>query len=286
MSQPQLSVVIPTWNRAHLLPDAIDSALAQSEGQVEVIVVDDGSTDNTLHVVKRRFGDRVKLLQKPNRTGVGAARNLGVSHATGGLLAFLDSDDVWLPGKLNAELSALERFPEAEVIVSDSCFIANGKLRQVSRFEENGALAATGGRIGWMVDSPWLWTACHNGLSTCSITLTRKTVARLGEPLFAEDLTSCEDWELEARIYQSCRVLVMPSVWSHVRWINDDSRIGRACPGTPPTREQEIGLLRDRLTAMNRSVRVGELTPPLAAEFQRYRSLNQQRLAELEQVEC
>ena len=88
-----------------------------------------------------------------------------------------------------------------------------------------------------------MWTNGHNGLSTCAITLTRCAVNKLGEPLFAVDLTSCEDWELELRIYQACRVAVLPQVWSHVRWIDDGTRLGRACPGTPPTREQEIRLV-------------------------------------------
>ena len=70
----------------------------------------------------------------------------------------------------------------------------------------------------------------------------RRTVAKLGQPLFATDLDSCEDWELEVRLYQECRVVVLPEVWSHVRWIDDGTRIGRACPGQPRSREQEMGL--------------------------------------------
>lgn len=284
MTRPLLSVVIPTWNRAHLISDAIDSALSQRDGGVEVIVVDDGSTDGTSKLLKRRFGTQIKLLRMPSRSGVAAARNAGVSQANGELLAFLDSDDMWLHGKLKAELSVLERYPEAEVIVSDSKFLTDGQLSQRSRFEENGALGATQGRVGWMDDAPWVWTVCHHGLSTCAITLTQRAVTKLGEPLFAVDLTSCEDWELEVRIYQQCRVVVLPEVWSHVRWIDDGTRIGRACPGTPPSREQEISLLRDRLTAMGRSVCVDRLTPTLAAELERYRSVNAQRLAQLENV--
>ncbi|MCI0423565.1 MAG: glycosyltransferase, partial [Acidobacteria bacterium] len=104
MTTPLLSVVIPTWNRDRLVCEAVESALSQRIGQVEVIVVDDGSTDDTANMLTRNFGSRIYLLRLPSRRGVGAARNAGVRLASGELLAFLDSDDLWLPGKLDAEL--------------------------------------------------------------------------------------------------------------------------------------------------------------------------------------
>jgi glycosyltransferase involved in cell wall biosynthesis len=264
VSRRRLSVVIPTWNRARLVCEAAESVLRQEGGDLEVIVVDDGSTDGTAEVIERRFGESVKLLRMAARSGVGAARNEGVRRATGDLLAFLDSDDLWLPGKFRAELDVLERFPDAEAIVSDSRFVVGGQFIGKSRFEENGALAATGGRAQWVDVSPWLWTIPRNGVSTCAITLCPRAVTKLGQPLFATDLHSCEDWELEVRLYQECRVVALPEVWSRVRWINDDTRIGRACPGQPRSREQEIGLLRDRLTVIERSIRPGRLTADLA----------------------
>ena len=97
MSQRRLSVVIPTWNRAGLVCEAVESALGQVGGELEVIVVDDGSNDGTAEILERRFGKAIKLLQMATRSGVGAARNEGVRQATGDLLAFLDSDDLWLP---------------------------------------------------------------------------------------------------------------------------------------------------------------------------------------------
>ena len=163
-------------------------------------------------------------------------RNEGVRQATGDLVAFLDSDDLWLPGKLNAELSVLERFPEADAIVSDSKFSVEGQFLASSRFEQNGALAAMGGRAGWVEASPWLWTVSHNGVATSAITLSRQAVTKLKQPLFAVDLTCCEDWELEVRLYQECRVIALPEVWTHVRCIDDGTRVGRAVSleGTEP----------------------------------------------------
>jgi hypothetical protein len=183
---------------------------------------------------------------------------------------------------LKAELNVLERFPDAEAIVSDSRFIVEGQFIGTSRFAENGALAATGGRAQWVDDSPWLWTISSNGVSTCGITLCRRAVTKLGQPLFATDLHSCEDWELEVRLYQECRVVALPEVWSHVRWIDDAARIGRACPGQPRSREQEIGLQRDRLTVIERAIRPGRLTADLASALADFRNHISSELARLE----
>ena len=87
-----------------------------------------------------------------------------------------------------------------------------------------------------------------NGVAMSSIILRRSALARLGETLFAEDLVSCEDWEFQMRVYHLCRVVVLPEVWAWVRRLDDGARLGRSEPGKPLTREQEIGLLRDRLT--------------------------------------
>ena len=282
MSHRRLSVVIPTWNRAHLVGEAVESALGQEGAGLEVIVVDDGSTDGTAEFIERRFGESVKLLRMVARSGVGAARNEGVRYATGDLLSFLDSDDLWLPGKLKAELDVLERFPDAEAIVSDSRFIVDGQFIGTSRFAENGAITATGGRTQGVDDSPWLWTIPDNGVSTCGITLCRPAITKLGQPLFATDLDWCEDWELELRLYQECRVVALPEVWSHVRWIDDGTRIGRACPGQPSSREQEIVFQRDRLTVIERSINPGRLTAELASALADSRCRISSELARLE----
>ena len=281
MNTPLLSVVIPTRNRAHLVCDAVESALAQGAGRVEVIVVDDGSTDGTADVLARRFGQRIRLLRTHGRRGVGAARNLGVSAAGGELLAFLDDDDLWLPGKLDAELRVFESFPDAEAVISDSLSFLEGRANELSRFAFNGLLAASQGRTRPASECRWLWTNSENGIATCSMTLRRGVLARLGEPLFAEDLISCEDWELEMRVYHSCRTVVVPEVWAWVRHFDDGSRHGRAAPGTPRTREQEIGLLRDRLTVAERTHWLTGLDQYLADELERFREHTARRLAGL-----
>jgi len=283
--RPPLSVVIPTWNRAQLVCDAIESALSQKPGGVEVIVVDDGSQDNTASDLERRFGSRICLLRMPRRCGVGAARNVGVSHANGDMLAFLDSDDLWLPGKLEAELRVLQLFPDAEAIVSDSLTFEEGQPNDRSWFAINGLLAATDGQVRWLSDCPWLWGHWKNTLAMGSITLRRTMVPRLREPLFSEDLICGEDWELEMRIYQECRVIVLPEVWSYIRRFDDGSRPGRACPGKSATPAQAISVLRDHLTILERALRLKGLAPEIAAEIERSRLVAVRQLARSEHFE-
>ena len=100
---PVVSVIIPTFNRASLLQDAIDSVSAQTFGDWELWVVDDGSTDDTEVVVRSVPDPRIQYVRQDNQ-GVGAARNLGIDCARGDWIAFLDSDDMWLPNCLEAKL--------------------------------------------------------------------------------------------------------------------------------------------------------------------------------------
>lgn len=281
MTRPLLSVVIPTRNRAHLVGEAIQSALCQRDGRVEVIVVDDASTDDTANVLARNFGSSIRFVQMPKRGGAGAARNAGVRLARGELLGFLDDDDLWLPGKLDAELRVFEQFPDAEAVVSDSLSFLDGQPAAISFFVKNGLLAASGGQVRWVSECPWLWTNSQNGVAMCSITVRRSVLDQLGEPWFAEDLISCEDWELEMRVYHRGRVAVLPEVWAWVRLFDDGSRIGRATTGKARTREQEIGLLRDRLTVMERSHWLSGLSADLAAELERFRHETSHQLARI-----
>lgn len=281
MSNPLLSVVIPTWNRARLVCEAVGSALSQRAGEVEVIVVDDASTDETADLLARTFGSRIRLLRLVSRRGPGAARNAGVLLARGDFISFLDSDDVWLPGKLDAELRAFESFPPADAVVSDSRNFLEGQANDHSRFALNGLLAATRGRMGWVSECEWLWTNSMNTVHTPSITLRRTGVAQMGQPLFAEDLVCCEDWEFQMRLYHQCRVAVLPEIWTWVRRFVDDSRLGRAVPGNPPTREQEVLLLRNRLKVMERSHWLNGLKEHLAVEFERFRADTSRQLTEL-----
>ena len=120
MSTDLVTVVIPTYNRAHCIADAIESAANQTHSNLEIIVVDDGSSDGTGALIERRFAvdPRVVYLRQDNR-GVSAARNTGLSAARGSYIALLDSDDTWKPWKIELQLCCLDRFPEAGMIWTD-----------------------------------------------------------------------------------------------------------------------------------------------------------------------
>lgn len=117
MSSPLVSVVIPTYNRAALVCEAVDSVLQQTYSNIEIIVIDDGSTDDTAAAIQR-YGDRVRYSRRPN-AGVNAARNLGIKQARGEFLALLDSDDLWAPYKIELQVRLLQSFQDVPFTFSN-----------------------------------------------------------------------------------------------------------------------------------------------------------------------
>ncbi len=112
---PPISIVVPVFNRAAALVDAIESCLAQSYGNIEIIVVDDASTDDVGGALRRFAEDaRLRLIRHACNEGVSAARNTGVGAAEGDYVAFLDSDDAWLPAKLEVQWAAVARARDPE----------------------------------------------------------------------------------------------------------------------------------------------------------------------------
>src|SRR5208283_3874186 len=116
MSRPLLSAVLNTYNYGCFIEEAVESVLAQDcpASEMDILVVDDGSTDDTAERV-RKFGSRVRYLYKPNG-GQSSAVNLGFEQAQGGIVALLDADDVWLPGKARAVLDAFAANPQAVMV--------------------------------------------------------------------------------------------------------------------------------------------------------------------------
>ncbi len=127
-----VSVIIPVYNGARFIAETLKSILAQTAPPAEVIVVNDGSTDNTVSVVEE-FGDSVTLISTPNG-GECAARNTGASRAKGNWLAFCDADDLWLPTKLEKQLRLANEIPEIHCVITDYAEIANGVVANRSHF--------------------------------------------------------------------------------------------------------------------------------------------------------
>jgi len=124
-NMPLVTAVIPTFNRGWCLADAVTSVIDQKYPAMEIIVVDDGSTDNTCQVLEP-YMDSITLLHQEN-TGVSAARNFGIRQSTGEFVAFLDSDDRWTPDKITCQVDFFQHHPEAMICQTEEIWIRNGK---------------------------------------------------------------------------------------------------------------------------------------------------------------
>ena len=128
-----VSVVIPTYNMAAYVGQAIDSVLAQTFHDFEIVVVDDGSTDGTPELLAQ-YGPRVRVLRQPNRGGAGAL-NAGIRAGRGEWIAWLSADDLWEPRKLEKEVEAARRFPHAALVYTDYVYVdASGKALSLEHF--------------------------------------------------------------------------------------------------------------------------------------------------------
>jgi glycosyltransferase involved in cell wall biosynthesis len=196
---PLVSVIIPTYNRAAVLPRAIGSVLSQKDADFELIVVDDGSTDGTNEYGVRRFAygekecsvrrtpsaERVRFLSQSNK-GPSAARNLGIQHAKGEWIAFLDSDDEWIPGKLKAQLKFFEENPDYLICQTEEIWIRNGKrVNPMKKHQKSG---------GFIFEK--CLPLCV--VSPSAVMMHRKLFDEVG--LFDESLPACEDYDLWLRI--------------------------------------------------------------------------------------
>ncbi|MFC7552372.1 glycosyltransferase family 2 protein [Pseudoroseomonas wenyumeiae] len=129
-----ISVVVPTYNRAALLPATLDAILSQTLRPLEVIIVDDGSTDDTAAVLAR-YGRRLRVLRVPNGGDL-KARNAGLAEATGDLVAFCDSDDLWKPGFLAAMLRMWQVEPALRVAFSDFVILRDDVWQEDRKFAD------------------------------------------------------------------------------------------------------------------------------------------------------
>ncbi|HYL24768.1 MAG TPA: glycosyltransferase family 2 protein [Burkholderiales bacterium] len=130
--QPRISVVIPLYNKQAYVVEAVNSVLQSGYPAHEIIVVDDGSTDDGPRLVSEMPDSRVRLIRAPHG-GAGAARNRGVSEASGDFIAFLDADDYWTPGYLPAIVDLIARFPDCGIYATHFFFLRENRFRQVPR---------------------------------------------------------------------------------------------------------------------------------------------------------
>ena len=198
---PRISVVIPTYNRAHTVGGAIRSVLEQELRALECIVVDDGSTDGTAAVVDAIGDARVRYLPRTH-AGVAAARNAGVGTARADLVAFLDSDDLWRSTKLAREVDFLDRHPEVDAVFSDLEKHDDGRVYP-SFMRETGVFSARlAGRSfpdGVVLPSREMFLILLQEVPIKPSALTLRRAAFTAVGGFDEVWSSSEDWEFLIR---------------------------------------------------------------------------------------
>ncbi len=180
----EVSVIIPTYNRASFLKEAIESVLNQEYSNYELIIIDDGSIDNTKEIIKL-FEGKLKYYYQPHK-GVSPARNAGLKLAQGNFIAFLDSDDLWKKEKLKVQMEFMKSHPEIKVCYTEEIWIRKGVRVNPKKKHKKYS--------GWIFDK--VVPICL--LSLSSALFRKELFDEIG--VFDENLPACEDYDLGLRI--------------------------------------------------------------------------------------
>lgn len=229
---PRVTVVIPTYNRAHIVGEAIQSVLDQRYPNLELIVVDDGSADDT-ELAIQPFLSKIKFLRKPNG-GPASARNHGIAAATGELVAFLDSDDLYLPGKLARQVRQFQEEPETVLaycwfLISDG----DGRLRMGRRCRLHGSVYRE------------LLGECMKGPLYPSAVMIRRTALEQAGT-FDEAMRIADDTDLFCRIARIGPIGLIPEPLVQLRRFGDNVSRG---PGRAPYLALTVRILEKAFAA-------------------------------------
>lgn len=193
MKSPLVSVILPTFNRAWSLEKAVESVLEQDYPHIELIVIDDGSTDHTLQLLEKYDG-QISVIHQAN-AGVSAARNSGIRNSSGELIALLDSDDAWDKRKVGCQVDFFNTHPQALICQTQEIWIRNG--RRVN--PANRHLKPSG-----MIFIPSLYRCL---VSPSAVMMRRKLFDLKG--VFKEDFPVCEDYDLWLRVSHDTPVFLL-----------------------------------------------------------------------------
>ncbi|MCP3871726.1 MAG: glycosyltransferase [Desulfobacteraceae bacterium] len=206
MSDSLVSVILPTYNRAWTLADAIDSVLGQDYPYIELIVIDDGSTDNTQELLES-YKKEVTIIKQEN-SGVSAARNAGIKKSKGRFIALLDSDDAWDKRKISCQIDFFKQNTEALICQTEEIWIRNGKRvnPKIKHKKPSG-----------MIFDPSL----HLCLVSPSAVMMRKELFDI-KGYFNEDFTVCEDYDLWLRVSSTLPVSLIDKPYTIKRGGHED----------------------------------------------------------------
>jgi glycosyltransferase involved in cell wall biosynthesis len=244
---PRVSVIIPAFNRASLIGQAIESVLGQTFRDFELIVVDDGSTDETTEVVRGYSDPRIRLIELPSNAGSNAARNRGIKEARSDLIAFLDSDDLYLPTKLETVVGAFDRNPDLDVLVDSFTKLTSPNAKRLQLELRNPVTSSTKDFARKLFRHE-LWKA------TPAITVKRAAAIRAG--MFAEELKQRQDFDFLIRLTErancaSTDEILWVKTWApdritnRCRFIRSTLELVRRHPQYVNIPDYRVGLARD-----------------------------------------
>ena len=228
-----ISVVIPTYNRCGLLRRALFSYFPKPYFPTEVIVIDDGSTDGTSDMIRKEFPDVTYYRQE--NCGVSSARNLGIFLTTGDWLAFLDSDDEWLPEKLALQTAALSANPETKVCHTEELWIRNdARVNPAKKYAKSAG---------------WIFAQCLPlcAMSPSTVMINRSVFSDVG--VFDTCLPVCEDYDLWLRITANYPVLLI-----------EEPQIKKYGGHEDQLSQKHWGMDRFRINALQKIIDTGQLS--------------------------
>lgn len=207
---PKVSVVIPAFNAEEFITETIDSVLAQTYRDYEIIVVDDGSVDNTAELV-RQFGNPVRYIKTENR-GPSHARNVGIREAQGQYVAFLDADDLWTPDKLAIQVEFLSKRPDIDFVFADMLKFSKDQITMPSYFKllKNSPVNIQIPNYEDCLDDPTRLLLKCNVVPTGTVMVRKDCLERTD--LFDEKISNVEDLDLWIRLSLVCRFGCIPRV--------------------------------------------------------------------------
>lgn len=242
MKSPRCTVILPTYNRAAALPRAISSVMAQSEQDLELIIIDDGSTDNTREWLATLDDARIRVVRSEHNQGPSAARNIGINMAAAPMLAFLDSDDIYCKERLSVPLAIFERDPDVICILS-SALKEDKHGNTTAVLLPNVKLAS--GAFEWAMICDLV------GVESTSISVRTEHARKIGG--FCSDLRRTEDREFLIRLSRLGAAQILPNVLWQKTWSVDGASNQWATAG-----RDLVSYFRERTEYLSRYRKVGQ----------------------------
>jgi GT2 family glycosyltransferase len=256
MTSPLVSVIVPAYNASQTIRETIDSILAQTLTDFELIIVDDGSTDDTAFIISGFTDERIQYFYQPNNER-SAARNQGITLAKASYIAFIDADDLWLPGKLERQVALLKKKPELGLVYCDVFHFDGHTGENIFRYSQEAKLHH--GRVAWQ------FLLNENFIQSPTPIVRKEVLQDVG--LFDPDLIPVEDWDMWFRIarkypinfvnqplarYRVCHYRVNELDSHHQRYLSTLRFLDKTCQKLlSEGHRQSIGLVQRAIALTN-----------------------------------